>query len=94
MECLLLALLYTSGFKPPFSAFSDTILSECGPDHVCMLAPKFKTKKGAKQAIMFACESSSVDTFRSRLLSCKHPQMVSFTNNTRIRLEKNIKDEK
>jgi len=94
VDSLFLALLYIAGFQPPSVALSEYILSEWGPLFVILLAPRFRTKKRANQAIIAACSSSSVSIFRARILSCKDPEMVYFTNTESIQLEKDFKDEK
>lgn len=94
VNSLLLALLHTAGFQCPTTAFSDDILTGFGPDFVPLLSPRFKQREAAKKAVICACRASTVNAFRSIILSTKRPDLVSYTNDEGGRLEKDIAGEK
>lgn len=90
--CLLAALLYTAEFQSPNTEFISEY--ECGPDFVQLLSTQLKSREAAKQAIIFACGASTVRTFRSRILSCKFPEITTARLDGATRIDKGFKEDK
>lgn len=92
VDAILSGLLYTAGLKKLRST-SNQVFALGGSKYAQFLAAKYTSKKAAKRAVVFACEASTAAVFRTRILSCKHPQKSMVIPNS-FRLEKDIGSEK
>jgi hypothetical protein len=67
---VLTGLLYKAGFETTPGDISHMLVFQCGSKVASLLFPRYRTQQGAKNALLLAMESSSIEHFHSAVSQC------------------------